>query len=127
MRTKHTLLLLASALAMFVMSGCDEKKAQIVDISGAVNGKIDSIKNMKSGLQIFGGMGFIIADPAKNGGNWVIETSPANQEVEVDVSPYVKENAKYIFVLHAAENAKIFGILAELPANFPTAAPATAG
>lgn len=91
---------------MFVMSGCDEKKAQIVDISGAVNGKIDSIKNMKSGLQIFGGMGFIIADPAKNGGNWVIETSPANQEVEVDVSPYVKENAKYIFVLHAAENAK---------------------
>ncbi len=100
---KKTLLQLALALSVAVFSaGCD-KKAQVADISASVNAKLDSVKGVKPGLQDFGGMGFAISDPAATGGNWVISTSAQNNTAEADVSKYIKDNDKYIFLLHAYE------------------------
>lgn len=61
------------------------------------------VKNIGAGAHSFGGMDFII--PAKTeSGNWVVSTSDKLRSTEIDVSKYVKENDKYIFVLHAFES-----------------------
>ena len=111
MGMKKLLLLSASILALFA-AGCDGENTQVADISEAVNGKMASVKNFKSGGMELGGMGFIVADPSKHGGNWVISASNEKNVPEVDVSKYVNRNANYVFLLHAFENqpkGKVFG------------------
>ena len=95
------LLPIFAAIALFA-GGCDKDKAQVADISQFVNGQMASVKNFAAGAQMQGGMGFIVADKAKHGGNWVVSVR-SGDTVEIDVSQYVKQNDKYVFLLHAYE------------------------
>lgn len=92
-----------AGLALFAAGCRKQQTAQVADISEFANGGMQSVKSIRAGAGTFGGMDFSVSDKVGRGGNWVVSVG-AGKTVEVDVSKYVKENDKYIFLLHAFES-----------------------